>query len=601
MSTIDITILAAYFVLMIGIGFWYSRKSAQGMRSYFLGDNESKWWMLAASGSSSHYSVNGTVWMISMLMVLGMKSWWTTLIWWMPSAVFLMMYMGLWIRRTGVLTSAELNRARFGTDTGALAARVSFAVMIMLFSIAQLAMSYLVVHKFAGIFGFPPHRATMIVIGVTGFYVLIGGFRGVVLTDFLQTMLLFAISFVVGWICFRQYSGDQLHSALEHGTVTVDYWKSLAFDARPDLGVFSESTGYSGWGDFAGAAIAFSIVGMIGSIGGAGGRYGEQRFLAAKTAREAGLLAALWQFLAVPRWVLTASLAFVGFIVFRQQAVTSADPDAVMPLFLQSELMITGVKGLVIAGLVAAYMSTFSSEVNATASIIVRDIFQPLTGKHMDDEKGGMFASYLATGLLVVAAMGLGWLFTVQSSLNSVWMWMLGGLVTCYVVPLALRWYWAPMNGWGSAVGSVIGLIPALGMLSKQFVSEDAWIQNIPDSYFTYAILTLSFFTCIIVSLLTKPVATEHIDEFYRRVRPFGFWKSVSKRAMADGKPANEPIQVKWIAVNLVLGIIATYALYMAPVYFLGYWFKEMCVCLIIFVLCGLALYYTWYKKLPEN
>ena len=93
-----------------------------------------------------------------MLMVLGMKSWWTALYWWMPNAVFLMMFMGLWIRRTGVLTSAELNRARFGTDTGALAARVSFAVMVMLFSIAQLAMSYLVVDKFAGIFGFAGHK-----------------------------------------------------------------------------------------------------------------------------------------------------------------------------------------------------------------------------------------------------------------------------------------------------------------------------------------------------------------------------------------------------------------------------------------------------------
>ena len=178
---------------------------------------------------------------------------------------------------------------------------------------------------------------------------------------------------------------------------------------------------------------------------------------------------------------------------------------------------------------------------------------------------------------------------------------MLGGLVTCYVIPLAMRWYWGRMNGWGSACGSVIGLIPAVGMLSKQFVSEDAWIQNIPDSYFTVVILLLSFMTCIVVSLLTKPVASDCIDEFYRRVRPFGFWGAVSKRAMASGKPANEPIQIRWIAVNLVLGVIATYTLYMAPVYFLGYWFKEMCVCLIIFGLCVTALYHTWYKKLPEN
>ena len=108
----------------------------------------------------------------------------------------------------------------------------------------------------------------MIVIGATGFYVLIGGFRGVVLTDFLQTLLLFAISFIVGWICFKQYTAEQLHEALQHGGVTVDYWKSLAFEAHPNLGVFSKSKEYSGWSDFAGAAIALSLVGMIGCVGG---------------------------------------------------------------------------------------------------------------------------------------------------------------------------------------------------------------------------------------------------------------------------------------------------------------------------------------------
>jgi len=601
MNTIDLSILIAYFFLMIGVGVWFSRKSARGMRSYFLGDNQSKWWMLAASGASSHYSVNGTVWMISMVMVLGMKSWYTTLIWWMPNAIFLMMFMGPWIRRTGVLTSAELNRARFGSDSGALAARMSFAFMVMLFSIAQLGMSYLVIHKFAQIFGFPGHAAAVIVMGATGIYVLIGGFRGVILTDFVQTCLLFLISFIVGWICFKQYSAAELQAALSHGGVTAPYWKSLAYDATPDLGLFSASAGYKGWSDFADAAIAFSIVGLIGCIGGAGGRYGEQRFLAAKTAREAGLLAALWQVMAVPRWVLTAALAFVGFAIVREQAVDGVDPDTVMPLFLQSSLLVTGVKGLVIAGLVAAYMSTFSSEVNATASIIVRDIIQPLTGRHKEDEEGGMILSYAATALLVVATMGLGYLFVVRSNLNAVWMWLLGGMVTCYVVPLALRWYWGRMNGWGSAAGSVIGLVPALVMLSKQFVGEDAWVQGIPDNVFTYVILFLSLVTCVVVSLLTRPVDPEHIDGFYRSVRPFGLWGAIKARAEASGKPMSSSLRPGLILVNLPLGIIATYALYMAPVYFMGKWLAEAAVCAAVFAACCVALYFTWYRTLPEG
>lgn len=600
MTWIDHSILAAYFIVMIGAGVWYSRRSAQGIRSYFLGNNQSKWWMLAASGASTNYSVNGTVWNIAMLMVLGMKSWWIVLIWWMPNAVFLMAYSGIWIRRTGVMTSAELNKARFGEDRGARAARISFAVMVALFSISQLSLSYLVIHKFAQIFGFSGHSAAMTVIGATGLYVLIGGFRGVILTDLLQTLLLFVISFLVGWLCYMQYTASELTAALSHGSVTMEYWKSLAYDPNPDLGEFAKSS-YQAWEDFAGAALAFSVVGLIGCLGGAGGRYGEQRFLAAKTAREAGMLAALWQVLAVPRWVLTAGLAFLAFTLFKDQTVLAADPDAAIPLFLESDLLATGAKGLVVTGLVAAYMSTFSSEVNATASIIVRDIVQPLAGGPPGNERKGMVTSYMATVALVALTMGLGCLFVAGSSLNAVWTWMLGGLVTCYVVPLAMRWYWGRMNGWGFAAGSLIGLIPALCMLSKQFLPEGAWIQTIPDSWFTYSILALSFVTCIAVSLLTRPVRPDHIDTFYRRVRPFGWWKAIRDRALVAGRETNAPIPLSLIAVNVPLGVAATYALYMIPVYLLGKWYFESVLCTGIFAACCIALYFTWYRTLPRD
>jgi len=601
MSTIDYAILVAYFVLVIGAGFYFSRKSATGMRSYFLGDNQGKWWMLAASGASTNYSISGTVWMISMLMVLGMKSWWTTLIWWMPNGVFLLAFMGLWIRRTGVMTSAELNKVRFGVDGGAVAARIGFAVMITMFSVAQLAMSYLVIHKFAQVLGFAGHSSAMTVIGITGVYVLIGGFRGVILTDFLQTLLLFAISFIVGYVCFTHCSAAELHGALAHGNVTADYWRSLAFDATPKLGAYADSD-YGGWSDFAGAALAFSLVGLIGSVGGAGGRYGEQRFLATKNGREAGWMAALWTLLALPRWIFLGGLAYLAFLAFRDQTVTGADPDAVVPLFLQSDLLASGTKGLVVTGLIAAYMSTFSSEINATASIIVRDLYEPIFHREKDVEEGGhMVPSYLATAGLVIGTMGLGYLLVRNSTLNDLWMWMLGGLITCVVVPLAMRWYWGRMNGWGFAVGSVIGLIPALVMLAKQFVGEDALIQEIHDGYFTCAILLISLITCVVVSLVTRPVDPEYIDEFYRRVRPFGWWRSVSARALASDKPCNAPLHVGLVAVNVIVGLLAMYTLYMCPVYFMGKWFIESTVCLGIFSACCVILYFTWYRTLPED
>ena len=142
-------------------------------------------------------------------------------------------------------------------------------------------------------------------------------------------------------------------------------------------------------------ALAMSVVGLFGSIGGAGGRYGEQRFLAAKNAKHAAWQAALWQGMAIPRWVVTGGLAFLAYTVFKEQTVEVvkvvgdkviySDPNAIYPLYVQSDLLVPGLRGLIIATLAASYMSAFSSEVNAAASIFVHDIFQPLFER--DNEK----------------------------------------------------------------------------------------------------------------------------------------------------------------------------------------------------------------------
>jgi len=254
-----------------------------------------------------------------------------------------------------------------------------------------------------------------------------------------------------------------------------------------------------------------------------------------------------------------------------------------------------------VATLAAAYMSTFSSEVNAAASIVVHDIWQPLAEGDREDARGNMVASYVATLATVAAAMGCGYVFTEYSSLNGVWTWMMGGLICCVVVPLALRWYWGRMNGWGFAAGCVVGFIPALVLLSKQFLPETAWVQQIPDSTFTYSILAMSLVACVAVSLLTQPVAAEHIDTFYRRVRPFGLWGAVARRALASGEPANPPLKLRFIPVNIALGLAATYALYMGTVYAVGRWFAQAGAAMAVFAACAAVLYFTWYRTLPEQ
>ena len=187
-----------------------------------------------------------------------------------------------------------------------------------------------------------------------------------------------------------------------------EYWKSLWPEATPRIGMFEAAEGYKGWKDFIGATLAFSIVGMIGCIGGAGGRYGEQRFLAATNTKEAAKLAALWQFLGFPRWIMTAGLCYLGYALY--SAEISHDPECVMPEFLRSGLLGPGLLGLVVAGLSASFMTSFCSEINACASIIVRDLYQPLLAPAVaDDDRKLVKVSYVVTGCLALLAVAIGY------------------------------------------------------------------------------------------------------------------------------------------------------------------------------------------------
>jgi SSS family solute:Na+ symporter len=608
---IDYLIVGAFLLMAVGAGFFFSRKSSESSRSYFLG-SENKWWMLAASGASTNFSVNGTVWNLAILMVLGMKSFWVTLVWWMPNAVFLMAYSGIWIRRCGGMTSAELNKVRFGTGLGAKWARTSFAFMITLFSVSSLCMSYIIVHKFAMVFhctNATAHELAMAMVFLTSVYVLFGGFKGVIFSEFIQTVVLFSVAFIVGYVCYGQYTADDLHAALTHGSgaekVTPDYWKSLIPEATPRIGMF-EASGYKDWQDFIGATLAFSIVGMIGCVGGAGGRYGEQRFLATRNTREAALMAALWQFLGFPRWIMTAGLCFLGYSLYKEKI--STDPECVMPLFLQSGLLKPGLLGLVVAGLSASFMTSFCSEINACASIIVRDLYQPLIRPHVpDSSKELVNVSYMVTGGLAFLAANIGYAMVESqshsntSALNVIWGWMLGGLLTCFVVPLALRWYWGRMNGWGFAAGCLAGLVPSLLMLARSFVPQGNILQDIPGNYYTYTTLTVSILACVTVSLVTPPIEGEVTAAFYAKVRPFGLWQRAEVQARELGLPMATALSIPLVALNVVLGLVASFSLYMAPVFFLGHWPMEGAFCAGLFSLSCLALYFSWYKTLPND
>ncbi len=264
MSTIDIAILIAYLLAMVAVGVYCSRKSAASMKAYFLGNNESKWWMLAASGAASNYDVTGTMFLVSLFYVVGLRAFWMLWSWQFFGAAFLMCYMALWVRRTKVMTAVELMYARFGDDAGGRMARTAGAVLMVTFLTVSVGYAFVV-------------------------------------TDFIQTVLMSISGLLVGVIVYCKLDADAV--AKVHELFDLN----MLPQARLDM-----PEGYESWNNFGILCVYWAVAGFLLNTSGAGGHYQEQRFLATKNTAEAAKAGWGWGFFPIPRWAMIAGFTFIA-------------------------------------------------------------------------------------------------------------------------------------------------------------------------------------------------------------------------------------------------------------------------------------------------
>jgi Na+/proline symporter len=262
------------------------------------------------------------------------------------------------------------------------------------------------------------------------------------------------------------------------------------------------------------------------------------------------------------------------------------DSEKVMPLVLLKFLP-AGLRGIVIAGLLAAFMSTFSSTVNSGASFIVRDLWQPYFRPNAG-EKQSVHFSYFATILLVLIGLGIG---TQATSIAQIWSWMMMALGAGIVVPNVLRWYWWRMNGWGYALGTLGGILLSLVAL---------FFPDAPAYYVFPLICAASLIASISVSLATRATDDEILVRFYKSVRPFGLWKPIAaKTGLSKQELSSKSESMSRTIANLLLAMLAITGLYLFPMYLVGHWYLYSALWFMLAIAAVLALKYTWYQFLP--
>ena len=146
---IDITIIAGYVLATLVIGFWISKRASTDLRSYFLGGNTLPWYMLGLSNASGMFDISGTMWMVYLLFVYGLKSVWIPWLWPVFNQVFMMVFLSIWLRRSGVMTGAEWITFRFGRSRGATLSNLIVVVFALLNVIGFIAFGFIGIGKFA--------------------------------------------------------------------------------------------------------------------------------------------------------------------------------------------------------------------------------------------------------------------------------------------------------------------------------------------------------------------------------------------------------------------------------------------------------------------
>ncbi|MFC2170069.1 hypothetical protein ACFLRM_05865 [Acidobacteriota bacterium] len=571
---IDYAVIAFYFAVVLGFGFWYKKQASRNLEAYFLGGQKMHWLALAMSGSVSNFDITGTMWIVSMLFLLGMRSMWIHWMWGFMMGAFFLSFMGKWVRRSGVMTGAEWMVTRFGSGRDGTIARTAYAVMAVITQASFIGYAFQGIGKFAAVYvGLSPATCAFIIIAVTTLYVLLGGLYSVVVTDVIQTVILTLASILIAVIAFSKITPDILNRVLPEG------WASLVPKWRLTELSGTENSGFEIFGAL---VIVWVLKGFLLNAGGPAQMYDFQRFLAARDSRDSAKIGAAWSIFLVVRWGMA-----MGIVLLALAGIASVtDPEQVMPLVLQEFLPI-GVRGLVIAGLLAAFMSTFSSTVNSGASYLVRDIWQPFF-RPKANQKSLVRSSYAATLGIVVAGILIGYQ---AESIAQIWSWMMMALGAGVVIPNVLRWYWWRMNGWGYAAGTMAGILCSIFAL---FMPELPMYMVFPP------IVTASLLASVVTALKTPPVDEAVLIRFYETVRPFGFWQTVRNRSRLSADKLSDPAESAWRAVlNTCLGMVTITGIYLFPMFLVGHWYARAFIWLGVALLAAAVLAFTWYRLLP--
>jgi solute:Na+ symporter, SSS family len=608
LTILDVSIVILYLATMIVIGWVLRKRARKNKESYLLGGKALPWYMLGLSDASDMFDISGTMWMVALCFVYGMKSIWIPWLWPVFNQVFMMMFISKWVRRSNASTGAEWLVTRFGaTGKGVKSSHNVVVAFALLSCFGFLAYGFVGLGKFIEIFvpwnlvsayvpftvapEYVPHLYGIVFTLFAMFYSILGGMHSIVLGDVIKYVIM-----TVACISIAVIAMLRLHSPGTQLAVPAN-WTNPFFNWHLDLNWSNvipdanKKIAEDGFGLFGFFFMMMLFKGIFASLAGPAPNYDMQKVLSTRSPKDASKMSGFVSIILLPvRYSLIIGLTVLALLYYNQldlRTASGTDFERILPAAI-NDFLPAGILGLVLTGLLGAFMGTFSGTLNAAQAYIVNDIYLKYVDPHASTKKI-ITANYLVGIVVVAIGVTLGFF---AKDVNSILQWIVSALYGGYIAANMLKWYWWRFNASGFFWGMTSGIIAALvfPLIFKNTLSLYSWPL----------LFLISLAGCFIGTWLTPPTEENVLKQFYKTVKPWGFWKPIQVKVMSEDPAFVPNKRFKLDMFNVVLGIIGQCCLTILPMYVVLWLKLPLLITVAILVVIVLVLKRTWWEKL-EN
>ena len=542
LTTFDWTIVSAYFALSLAVGIWASKQAGEDTKSFFLAGRNMPWWLLGVSMVATTFSTDTPNLVTDLVRQNGVSGNW---VWWaflLTGMLTVFVYAKLW-HRSGVLTDIEFYELRYSGKAAAFLRGFRALYLGLVFNVLVMGAVSLAAVKFGEIvLGWPGWLTLTIACSITLAYSTLGGLKAVIITDFVQFSLamigsIWAMIYILG---LEQIGG--LSNLIAHTNV-VDKLALIPNLSDPDIWVpiLLVPLAVQWWASY-----------YPGAEPGGGGYIAQRMFSAKdeKNAVSATLFFNVAHYALRPwPWILIALSSLIVFPELSdiQNAFPNLPPDKLghdvaYPAMLT--LLPTGLLGLVAASLIAAFMSTMSTQLNLGASYLVNDFYHRFikpdaSEKHLVNVGRGF------TVISIILGGGLGLFLTSAGQAFTLLLMIGAGTGMIYI----LRWFWWRINAYTEIVAMVSSLCIAFyfNFIDQSFAGWEKIVIG--------AILTTVVW--VVATYLTPPDDEETLQNFVKKVNPGGpGWSKYSHGVYSEPWPVPNGILCMILGCSAVYGVL---------------------------------------------